>query len=239
MSSGGLHPGAHRKLPLTRGGSPNRCHAAASSGGISPAAEFSACAAGLQCSEGVSAEALARPSAAEVGGGHHLGELGLPGCRCFAGPHRGFGAFCLDVTNGFSVLNHDQLVTFSRGADFATEVVRLLSGVSSLVSVGYNGLMPKPLKTHQLTSIAWSCAFAALHLVNFALLLRETRGLKLSEEEEDIYEHGFQVHGVTPRQFRKLLDSWTPSRAQRRFCPRRRVLCFWGKGGQQSFRISS
>ncbi|CAK9101182.1 Blood vessel epicardial substance [Durusdinium trenchii] len=100
------------------------------------------------------------------------------------------------------------LASLSAAASQDHAVVRLLSGVSSLVSVGYNSFMPKPLKTHQLTAVAWSCAFAMLHFVNFGLLLWESsHAIKLSDEEEDIYEHGFQVHRVTPRQFRKLLDS--------------------------------
>jgi len=44
--------------------------------------------------------------------------------------------------------------------------------------------------------------------VNLGILLREQHsGISLSEEEEDIYEHGFQRFGVTPRQFQKLLSA--------------------------------
>ena len=39
------------------------------------------------------------------------------------------------------------------------------------------------------------------------LLHEQNHGLHLTDEEEDIYEHGFQSHGVTPRQFAKLLKA--------------------------------
>ena len=72
----------------------------------------------------------------------------------------------------------------------------------------FNFLMPKPLKTHQKTAGVWGVAFAALHFANLALLLRErNHGLHLSDEQEEIYERGFQSHGVTPRQFTKLLKA--------------------------------
>lgn len=86
-------------------------------------------------------------------------------------------------------------------------LVRLLAGISSSTSMFFNLFMPKPLKTHQQTAAAWGFAFAMLHFTNLALLLRETSGVRLSEEEEDIYEHGFQNSDITPRQFRKLLDA--------------------------------
>ncbi|CAK8998526.1 Putative phytanoyl-CoA dioxygenase (Phytanic acid oxidase) (Phytanoyl-CoA alpha-hydroxylase) (PhyH) [Durusdinium trenchii] len=72
----------------------------------------------------------------------------------------------------------------------------------------FNFCMQKPLKTHQKTAGCWGMAFAILHFANLALLLHEqNHGLHLTDEEEDIYEHGFQSHGVTPRQFAKLLKA--------------------------------
>ncbi|CAJ1421967.1 unnamed protein product, partial [Effrenium voratum] len=72
----------------------------------------------------------------------------------------------------------------------------------------FNFLMPKPLKEHQKTAGSWGLAFAVLHFANLALLLHEqNHGLHLTDEQEDIYEHGFQSHGVTPRQFAKLLKA--------------------------------
>jgi len=68
--------------------------------------------------------------------------------------------------------------------------------------------MPKPLKTHQCTAAGWGMVFACLHFVNLAWLLHEqSHRISLSEEEEDIYEHGWQNCGVTPRQFQKLLKA--------------------------------
>lgn len=86
-------------------------------------------------------------------------------------------------------------------------LVRLLAGMSSTMVMCFNLFMPKPLKTHQQTAAGWGFAFAMLHFTNLALLLRETSGVRLSEEENDIYEHGFQNSEITPRQFRKLLDA--------------------------------
>jgi len=87
-------------------------------------------------------------------------------------------------------------------------LLRLLAGLSSTAVFCFNAFMPKPLKTHQQTAAGWGFAFAILHFVNFGLLLREQHhGVQLSDEEEDIYEHGFQLHGVTPRQFVKLLHA--------------------------------
>eukprot|EP00928_Gymnodinium_smaydae_P053075 TRINITY_DN37153_c0_g1_i1.p1 TRINITY_DN37153_c0_g1~~TRINITY_DN37153_c0_g1_i1.p1 ORF type:complete len:514 (+),score=72.95 TRINITY_DN37153_c0_g1_i1:53-1594(+) len=86
-------------------------------------------------------------------------------------------------------------------------MLRLLAGTASMSVAAFNVLMPKPLKAHQKTAAAWGIAFATLHFVNLGILLFESQGIVLSEEEEDIYEHGFQKHGVTPRQFRKLLNA--------------------------------
>lgn len=86
--------------------------------------------------------------------------------------------------------------------------LRVLAGFGSLSVVSFNVLMPKPLKAHQKTAAIWGMMFAALHFVNLGLLLREQHtGVSLSEEEEDIYEHGFQRFGVTPRQFQRLLSA--------------------------------
>jgi hypothetical protein len=83
-----------------------------------------------------------------------------------------------------------------------------LNVLLNVQGASFNFLMPKPLKTHQKTAAVWGVAFAALHFTNLALLLRErNHGLHLTDEEEEIYEHGFQSHGVTPRQFTKLLKA--------------------------------
>jgi len=87
-------------------------------------------------------------------------------------------------------------------------MLRVLAGLSSTAVFSFNVFMPKPLKTHQKTAAAWGAAFAILHLINLGLLLREKHHfIQLSDEEEDIYEHGFQLHGVTPRQFVNLLHA--------------------------------
>lgn len=85
--------------------------------------------------------------------------------------------------------------------------LRALAGSASCCVFAFNMLMPKPLKLHQKTAGGWGLAFAILHFANFCLLLRESQGVKLSDEEECIYESSFQRFGVTPRQFRMLLNA--------------------------------
>jgi len=98
------------------------------------------------------------------------------------------------------------LFTLAAAATHDHLALRALAGMGALCVVSFNALMPKPLKTHQQTAAGWGMMFAALHFVNLGILLREQHsGISLSDEEEDIYEHGFQRFGVTPRQFQKLL----------------------------------
>merc|ERR1719203_1528906 len=87
-------------------------------------------------------------------------------------------------------------------------VLRAFSAAGSMCIVSYNALMPKPLATNNRFAACWGLVFAGFHLMNLGLLLHEQHsGISLSDEEEDIYEHGFQRFGVTPRQFRKLLNA--------------------------------
>lgn len=85
--------------------------------------------------------------------------------------------------------------------------LRALAGSASTCVFAFNMLMPKPLKLHQKTAAGWGLAFAILHFANLCLLLRESQGVKLSDEEEAIYESSFQRFGVSPRQFRLLLNA--------------------------------
>lgn len=85
--------------------------------------------------------------------------------------------------------------------------LRALAGSASSCVFAFNMLMPKPLKMHQKTAAGWGFAFAILHFTNLCLLLRESRGVQLSDEEEAVYESSFQRFGVTPRQFRYLLNA--------------------------------
>jgi len=109
---------------------------------------------------------------------------------------------------GLAVVNTiGNLCALAAAASHDHIMLRLLAGSSSSAVAAFNLLMPKPLKTHQKTAASWGMAFALLHFVNLGLLLRESQGISFNEEEEDIYEHGFQKFGVTPRQFRTLLNA--------------------------------
>lgn len=85
--------------------------------------------------------------------------------------------------------------------------LRVFAGSSSSFVFAFNMLMPKPLKMHQKTAGAWGFVFAILHFANLFVLLRESQGVQLSDEEEAVYESSFQRFGVTPRQFRHLLNA--------------------------------
>eukprot|EP00931_Biecheleriopsis_adriatica_P119196 TRINITY_DN94448_c0_g1_i1.p1 TRINITY_DN94448_c0_g1~~TRINITY_DN94448_c0_g1_i1.p1 ORF type:complete len:438 (+),score=75.96 TRINITY_DN94448_c0_g1_i1:63-1376(+) len=108
--------------------------------------------------------------------------------------------------NALAVLNTvGNLCALSAAATHDHMLVRALSGSAALCVASFNFLMPKPLKAHQKTAGSWGLVFSTLHLANLAWLMYEQdHGVKLTDEEEDIYENGFQRHGVTPRQFQKL-----------------------------------
>jgi CRP-like cAMP-binding protein len=55
--------------------------------------------------------------------------------------------------------------------------------------------------------MAWSSLFAATNALKIARILDERKGnVVLTEHEEDIYEEHFLSHGLTPKQFAKLLS---------------------------------
>eukprot|EP00931_Biecheleriopsis_adriatica_P074784 TRINITY_DN48782_c0_g1_i1.p1 TRINITY_DN48782_c0_g1~~TRINITY_DN48782_c0_g1_i1.p1 ORF type:complete len:490 (+),score=112.62 TRINITY_DN48782_c0_g1_i1:43-1470(+) len=84
--------------------------------------------------------------------------------------------------------------------------VRLFAGSAASLTAAFNFLMPKPLKQHQWTAGLWATAFATLHFANVAWLLHEHQhSVHLTQEESDIYDAGFQTHGVTPRQFGEIV----------------------------------
>lgn len=85
--------------------------------------------------------------------------------------------------------------------------VRLFAGSAALHVFAFNVLMPKPLKTHQITAASWGMVFALLHLMNMAWVLRERMHVTMDEETEEIYNNSFQKFGVTPRQFAMLLKA--------------------------------
>ena len=80
--------------------------------------------------------------------------------------------------------------------------LRALSMTGSIASVLYFALS-KPA----FAPMAWSALFAGTNALKIAHIIDERKGtVVLSEHEEEIYEEHFLSHGVTPKQFAKLLQ---------------------------------
>lgn len=74
---------------------------------------------------------------------------------------------------------------------------------ASTCGIVFNLMQPKPLWV----PASWGLFFITGHCMMIGLLLRERSAVFLSSDELDAYEEGFQRHGFTPRQFKKLLDA--------------------------------
>ena len=80
--------------------------------------------------------------------------------------------------------------------------LRALSMTGSICSVCYFALSRPAF-----APMAWSSLFAATNALKIARILDERKGrVVLTEHEEDIYEEHFLSHGLTPKQFAKLLS---------------------------------
>jgi CRP-like cAMP-binding protein len=80
--------------------------------------------------------------------------------------------------------------------------LRALSMTGSIASVLYFALSRPAF-----APMAWSSLFAATNAFKIAQIIDERKGnVVLSEHEEDIYEEHFLSHGVTPKQYAKLLQ---------------------------------
>mmetsp|Transcript_20664 Transcript_20664/g.42174 ORF Transcript_20664/g.42174 Transcript_20664/m.42174 type:complete len:469 (+) Transcript_20664:374-1780(+) len=80
--------------------------------------------------------------------------------------------------------------------------LRALSMTGSIASVLYFALSRPAF-----APMAWSSLFAATNAFKIARIIDERKGnVVLSEHEEDIYEEHFLSHGVTPKQYAKLLQ---------------------------------
>lgn len=85
-------------------------------------------------------------------------------------------------------------------------VLRTLLICQSSCVASFNFLLPKPLKPHQWTAGGWGVVFGLLHCFNLSMILHYRYGhVTFTEEEYQIYEEGFHVHGMTPKQFQRLL----------------------------------
>ena len=106
-------------------------------------------------------------------------------------------------TNGpILVLNFGSVCTLVGFTRQDVLELRALSMTGSICSVCYFALSRPAL-----APMAWSSLFAATNAVKIARILDERKGrVVLTEHEEDIYEEHFLSHGLTPKQFAKLLS---------------------------------
>jgi hypothetical protein len=79
-------------------------------------------------------------------------------------------------------------------------LLRIFATVSSLLGVAYNYLIPEgPLWL----VIFWLSVFASINLVRIIMLFLENRGIKFSEEEQELYDTVFK--SFAPVEFMKLI----------------------------------
>lgn len=106
-------------------------------------------------------------------------------------------------TNGpILVLNFGSVCTLVGFTRQDVLELRALSMTGSICSVCYFALSRPAF-----APMAWSSLFAATNAVKIARILDERKGrVVLTEHEEDIYEEHFLSHGLTPKQFAKLLS---------------------------------
>ena len=106
-------------------------------------------------------------------------------------------------TNGpILVLNFGSVCTLVGFTRQDVLELRALSMTGSICSVCYFALSRPAF-----APMAWSSLFAATNALKIARILDERKGrVVLTEHEEDIYEEHFLSHGLTPKQFAKLLS---------------------------------
>ena len=80
--------------------------------------------------------------------------------------------------------------------------LRLLSICGSMCGMTYNLTRSPP----QINAVGWSLVFASTNVFKTIQLLVERRTPSLSQEEYQLYQQHFELMGVTPRQFKKLVS---------------------------------
>lgn len=106
---------------------------------------------------------------------------------------------------GILILNIGSLATLTGFTRTDILELRLLSITGSLSSVIYFLTRPPPFVYG---SVIWSLIFASTNAYMVYYIYEERKGQiqPLTEEEKDLYEEHFMPHGVTPRQFEKLIQ---------------------------------
>lgn len=107
---------------------------------------------------------------------------------------------------GILILNMGSLATLTGFTRTDILELRILSITGSLSSVIYFFTRPPPLVVG---SVIWSLIFASTNAYMVYYIYEERKGQiqPLTEEQKDLYEEHFMPHGVTPRQFEKLIQT--------------------------------
>jgi CRP-like cAMP-binding protein len=85
--------------------------------------------------------------------------------------------------------------------------LRALSVTGSLTFVAYTLWQPPPIRW---PSVFWSLLFSTVNSYKIANILHERKGnVVLTPRQEEIYNEHFQPHGVTPKQFEKIMSKGT------------------------------
>jgi len=105
---------------------------------------------------------------------------------------------------GVIILNLGSIASFLSFTRTDILELRLLSITGSLSSIVYFVSRPPPLV---LGPVIWSSIFAATNAYMVYHIYEERKGKpsQLTSQEEDVYEEHFLPHGVTPRQFEKMI----------------------------------
>mmetsp|Transcript_35876 Transcript_35876/g.75523 ORF Transcript_35876/g.75523 Transcript_35876/m.75523 type:complete len:474 (+) Transcript_35876:206-1627(+) len=81
--------------------------------------------------------------------------------------------------------------------------LRCLAITGNISFVVYSLLIPPPIRW---AAVGWSGLFATVNAYNIGKILNEREGkVYLAEHEKEIYHEHFEPHGVTPKQFEKVM----------------------------------
>ena len=105
------------------------------------------------------------------------------------------------------VLNFGSLATLVGFTRTDVLELRALSVTGSLTFVAYTLWQPPPIRW---PSVFWSLLFSTVNSYKIANILHERKGaVHLSPRQEEIYNEHFQPHGVTPKQFERIMSKGT------------------------------
>lgn len=103
------------------------------------------------------------------------------------------------------VLNFGSLATLVGFTRTDVLELRALSVTGSLTFVFYTLLQPPPIRW---PSVFWSLLFSSVNSYKIANILHERKAaVVLSPRQEEIYNEHFQPHGVTPKQFERIMSA--------------------------------